>query len=62
MGQKKNRNSAEVRDDVATYFNRYGYEALGYALAEMILNNEIILTQEQTESLWEYGGNPGPRD
>lgn len=52
-------NSTGVKDDIATYFTRYGYEALGYALAEMILNDEIHLTQKQTESLWEYGGNPG---
>ena len=58
----KRQNSTGVKDDIATYFTRYGYEALGYALAEMILNDEIHLTQKQTESLWEYGGNPGPRE
>lgn len=53
------KNSTEVLDDVVSYASRYGLSALGYALRDMIQNNEIHLTQAQTQSLWEYGGNPG---
>ena len=57
---KKRENSVEVLDDLNTYASRYGLEALGYALRDMIRNNEIHLTNEQTCSLWEYGGNVQP--
>ena len=54
---KKRTNSTEVVDDIITYASRYGLEALGYAFKDMVRNNEIHLTNEQTCSLWEYGGN-----
>ena len=53
----KRENSIEVIDDVVTYASRYGFQALGYAIADMVRNNEIHLTSKQTSSLWEYGGN-----
>lgn len=53
----KRENSIEVIDDVITYASRYGFQALGYAIADMVRNNEIHLTSKQTSSLWEYGGN-----
>lgn len=52
-------NKINVIDDVVCYNNRYGSEALAYALIDMLRNNEIHLTEKQTESLWEYGGNKG---
>ena len=51
------KNSIEVIDDIITYGTRYGYEALGLALADMIKNNEIHITNDNVNSLWEYGGN-----
>lgn len=50
-------NHTEVLDNVITYANRYGLEALGYAIRDMVKNNEIHLTIRQTSLLWEYGGN-----
>ena len=55
--QRNMKNSIEVIDDVITYAQRYGFQALGYAILDMIKNDEIHLTNEQTSSLWEYGGN-----
>lgn len=55
----KRKNTTAVLDDVVSYASRYGLAALGYALRDMIQNDEIHLTQENTVSLWEYGGNPG---
>ena len=54
MGKK---NSSNILDDITTYAERFGLDALGYALKDMIEKNEIILTDANTESLWEYGGN-----
>lgn len=54
---KPKENTTEVLDDVVSYASRYGYEALGCALADMIKKGEIKLTSVQTTSLWEYGGN-----
>jgi len=53
----KRQNTVSVLSDMTEYATRYGYEALGMALLDMARNNEIHITQEQTESLWEYGGN-----
>ena len=53
----KRQNTVEVLDDMTEYATRYGYEALGMAILDMARNNEIQITQEQTCSLWEYGGN-----
>lgn len=50
-------NTTEVLDDVITYASRYGNNALGCALLDMIRKGEIRLTSAQTTSLWEYGGN-----
>lgn len=54
---KLKENTTEVLDDVVSYASRYGNEALGCALADMIKKGEIKLTSVQTTSLWEYGGN-----
>ena len=53
----KKSNTTEVLDDIVVYATRYGLDALGYALLDMVKNNEIHLTSTQTTSLWEYGGN-----
>lgn len=54
---KLKENTTEVLDDITTYANRYGDNALGCALLDMIKKGEIRLTSAQTTSLWEYGGN-----
>ena len=53
----KRKNTTEVLDDITTYASRYGLEALGYALLDMVKNNELHLTSTDTTNLWEYGGN-----
>lgn len=53
----KQKNSTAVLDDVNTYASRYGYEALGHAILEMVRSDTIHLTQAQTAELWEYGGS-----
>lgn len=50
-------NTIEVLNDLTEYATRYGYDALGYAIAEMAKNNTIHLTQSQMCELWEFGGN-----
>ena len=50
-------NSTTFLGDINEYATRYGLDALGYAVLEMVKNNEINFTQAQTEALWEYGGN-----
>ncbi len=54
---KLKENTPEVLDDITTYASRYGDNALGCALLDMIRKGEIRLTSAQTTSLWEYGGN-----
>lgn len=57
----KKKNSTAVLDDVTTYASRYGYDALGYALLEMMRSDSVKITQEQAAELWEYGGSkPDP--
>lgn len=53
----KRENKIEVLGDITAYGSRYGYDALGIALLDMMRNNEIHITQENACSLWEYGGN-----
>lgn len=49
-------NKPNVIDDILAYASRYGYAALGYAIEDMIRNNELIITEEECEGVWEYGG------
>ena len=55
----KRYNTTDVLDDLITYANRYGLDALGYAVLEMAKNDEIHFTSKDTENIWEFGGNKG---
>lgn len=50
-------NTTEVLNDLTEYANRYGYDALGYAILDMAKNNSLHITQKQATEVWEYGGN-----
>lgn len=50
-------NSIEVKDDVVVYATRYGLEALGYAILDLVKRDELHLTSKDTTNIWEYGGN-----
>lgn len=55
-------NKTEIINDFVEYASRYGYSAFGFAIMDMIKNNEIHITQEMACSLWEYGGSGASLD
>lgn len=52
-------NKTNVIEDIVEYANRYGYAALGYAIKDMVENNELNMTEAECEGVWEYGGYAG---
>lgn len=51
------KNTTEVLDGLTTYATRYGYDALGYALLDMMRWDKIHITRAQMhEIIFEYNG------
>lgn len=48
-----------ANQDIVDYAEKYGNEALGYAIADMIKNGELELDSSVAGTVWEYGGNTG---
>ena len=49
----------EFEKDIMDYAMCYGFDALGYAIYDLIKNFELgaNITQEMANNVWEYGGN-----
>ena len=45
--------------DIVDYASKYGNEALGYAIADLVRRGELTLSNEVANLVWEYGGNNG---
>ena len=47
------------KEDVLEYVERYGLKALGYAIYELVKQDELILDWDTINNIWEFDGNEG---
>lgn len=51
--------SRSNEQDILDYADKYGNEALGYAICDLIENSAYMFPEDLAELIWEYGGNTG---
>lgn len=52
-------NEETPKNDLIEYAERYGVEALGYAILNLCKENEFTPDWNLVNGIWEYGGNTG---
>lgn len=45
--------------EILDYAERYGNEALGYAICDLLKNGEYTFPEDLYKLIWEYDGNTG---